>query len=267
MTTTSPKLLARLERPYALVGAIAAALIALFVVLAYYGATGFGLFTSASAIFALGTIVLVMAFGIGYVLFTLRASLRDMRSTGNDIEARIVRLEGHSALIVKAALASAVLVPAVTLVAPQWTPLPERQGAHAARARAAPAIEIEGIGTVFAARLKEAGVSTVGGVKAADPAVVASLVKVNVETFRQWQSMADLIEVDQVGKQYSELLVRSGVLSVDSLAAMDARTLLTLVEETQASKKDGSERLVSIQGTRVTMERVREWIAAARRIA
>lgn len=81
-----------------------------------------------------------------------------------------------------------------------------------------PVIDVEGIGTTYAHLLHSRGIRTTQDLWEADADAVASDVGVSVKVVRTWQSMADLMRVNGIGKQYAEILVRAGYKSLHRLA-------------------------------------------------
>jgi predicted flap endonuclease-1-like 5' DNA nuclease len=122
-----------------------------------------------------------------------------------------------------------------------------------------PAIDVEGIGPAFAARLGALGIRTVHELEDADADDLAPQIGTHPSTFRQWQSMAELIDVHGVGPQYAELLVRSGVSSVRELAASDPDQLVAAIEAAEAGREH------AIQGGPEGRKSVARWIEAAKR--
>ncbi len=79
-------------------------------------------------------------------------------------------------------------------------------------------IEIEGIGFGYAKKLEAVGVVTLDQLRAAKPDELAARSNIPVTLITTWQSMADLMRVPEVGRQYAELLYRAGYRSVAELA-------------------------------------------------
>lgn len=135
-------------------------------------------------------------------------------------------------------------------------------GARTRRGRRSPAdkrpiLDIEGIGPTFSERLYKEGLVTIGDLRRAYPEDVADRVGAPITTMRGWQSMADLLEVDGVGPQQAELLVRSGIHSVEELAASRPATLLNQIRRTEAGRK------VPIQKQPASLKRVQSWVRSA----
>lgn len=120
-----------------------------------------------------------------------------------------------------------------------------------------PVIELEGIGEVYSKALKKAGVSDTRRLWQADAETVAEAAGASQKVARRWQAQAELMALDEVGPQYAELLVRSGVTSIEELKRQDPAELLKKIER----KQDELE--VRIQGNPPTERRIRRWIDAA----
>ncbi|MGY9056152.1 MAG: DUF4332 domain-containing protein [Alphaproteobacteria bacterium] len=101
---------------------------------------------------------------------------------------------------------------------------------------------IEGIGSTFAAKLKEAGINTTDDLlsSAAAPAGRKSLAEQTGLTTAQilkWANKADLLRVSGIGEEYSDLLEASGVDTVKELRNRNATNLAAKMEEVNAEKK------------------------------
>ena len=87
-------------------------------------------------------------------------------------------------------------------------------------------IEIEGVGPEFARRLEEAGVSTTTEllVRSASPGQrldLSAQTGIGEAYIDRWAEMANLMRLKGIGPQYSELLVSTGVVSLEQLATRD----------------------------------------------
>ncbi|MFK7948736.1 MAG: DUF4332 domain-containing protein [Saprospiraceae bacterium] len=101
---------------------------------------------------------------------------------------------------------------------------------------------IEGIGPTFQQKLEAAGITTTEGLleKGATDSSRATLAEaagIPQKRIDTWVSMADLFRVKGVGRQFAELLVRSGIGSAAELAESDAASLRTTLQEHNAEKK------------------------------
>lgn len=104
-----------------------------------------------------------------------------------------------------------------------------------------PIEDIEGIGTGFGKRLRADGVATTEKLLelcASDDGVrrVCQCVDIDEDTVRNWGTMADLMRIRGLGGQWSELLWRSGVTSVQDLASRDASALAARMAEVNAAE-------------------------------
>jgi uncharacterized repeat protein (TIGR01451 family) len=143
--------------------------------------------------------------------------------------------------------------------------IPDAAGATAAMAASSsvwlekdrPVIDIEGVGAEYAPKLETMGHGTVQTLHAGDAKKIAKKLDTNETTVRQWQEMAELIDVDGVGPQVAELLVRSGIHSIAQLAKSDPKELAATLERTNADRK------VRIQGGPAGLKSAKAWIKSA----
>lgn len=122
-------------------------------------------------------------------------------------------------------------------------------------------IEIEGIGAEYSKKLAAAGVKTIPELRAADATTLAAQTGLSENMVRDWQGMADLMQVQGIGPQYSELLVKSGVASVQDLSEADPDELLERIEKVSAGRS------ARIQGNVIGKKTVKNWIKAAKKAA
>lgn len=92
--------------------------------------------------------------------------------------------------------------------------------------------EIEGIGPVFAKRLRAAGVRSIRGLleKGKDRKgrkEIAASVRTTPKMVLEWVNRADLFRVKGVGEQYSDLLEKAGVDTVVELGKRKPANLYT----------------------------------------
>jgi hypothetical protein len=111
----------------------------------------------------------------------------------------------------------------------------------AGAARGTPVEEIEGIGTGFGNRLRADGIATTEQLLelcASDDGVrrVCKCVGLDENTVRNWGTMADLMRIRGLGGQWSELLWRCDVHSVQELATRDAAALIAKMAEVNAAE-------------------------------
>jgi hypothetical protein len=99
-----------------------------------------------------------------------------------------------------------------------------------------PIEEIEGIGKGFGKRLRADGVASVESLLdlcTTDDGIrrLSRAAQVDEHTVRSWGIMADLMRVRGLGGQWSELLWRCGVTSVQDLAKRDVAPLMARMAE------------------------------------
>ena len=100
---------------------------------------------------------------------------------------------------------------------------------------------IEGIGDVYAAKLREIGVRTVEGLLKAtvtkkDRVSLAEKAGVSEKLILTWANHADLFRIKGVAGQYSELLEASGVDTVPELSNRRADNLFKKMVEVNEAK-------------------------------
>ena len=102
-------------------------------------------------------------------------------------------------------------------------------------------IDIEGIGAVYAEKLKAAGVNTTDDLlaKCAKPAGRKALEEatgISGKLILTWTNHADLMRIDGVGPQFSELLEAAGVDTVKEFQHRVPANLQPKLEEVNAQK-------------------------------
>ena len=103
-------------------------------------------------------------------------------------------------------------------------------------------VEIEGIGAAFAAKLKEAGITTTEhllekGATAKGRQALVEATGIKDTLILKWVNRADLSRVKGIGEQYSDLLEASGVDTVVELSQRAPANLHAKLEEVNATKK------------------------------
>jgi predicted flap endonuclease-1-like 5' DNA nuclease len=103
-------------------------------------------------------------------------------------------------------------------------------------------IDIEGIGTVNAEKLKAAGIDTVEELlsKGASPAgrqALATSTGISPNAILEWVNRADLFRVKGVGEEFSDLLESAGVDTVVELSRRNPESLHARMKEVNAAKK------------------------------
>ena len=110
--------------------------------------------------------------------------------------------------------------------------------------------DIEGIGPVNAAKLKDAGVRTTddllakGGPRAGREALVAST-GISAKLLLEWVNLSDLLRINGVGQEISDLLEAAGVDSPAELAQRNAANLATTFAELDAARPNVVRRVPS----------------------
>ena len=102
-------------------------------------------------------------------------------------------------------------------------------------------IDVEGIGDVYAAKLSEAGINTVeelleAAKKPAGRAALAEKTGISPKLVLTWANHADLMRINGVGPQFSELLEASGVDTVKEFATRRADNLAKKMLEVNEEK-------------------------------
>jgi predicted flap endonuclease-1-like 5' DNA nuclease len=102
--------------------------------------------------------------------------------------------------------------------------------------------DIEGIGGVYARKLKKAGVRGVGSLltAGATPKGRKELVRatgISGKLILEWVNLADLYRVKGIGSEYSDLLEEAGVDTVVELAKRDSKKLYEKMAAVNMKKK------------------------------
>lgn len=102
-------------------------------------------------------------------------------------------------------------------------------------------VDIEGVGEGYAAKLKEAGISTVEkllehGASAKGRKEIADKTGISDKHILKWVNHADLFRINGVAGQYAELLEAAGVDSVPELAQRKPENLAAKMAEVNAAK-------------------------------
>jgi predicted flap endonuclease-1-like 5' DNA nuclease len=103
--------------------------------------------------------------------------------------------------------------------------------------------DVEGIGPEYASRLRTAGVATTDallerGASAAGRAELAATTEISSTLLLEWVNHADLMRIDGVGSEYSDLLEAAGVDSPAELAQRNAANLAQTFQELDAARPD-----------------------------
>jgi predicted flap endonuclease-1-like 5' DNA nuclease len=122
--------------------------------------------------------------------------------------------------------------------------------------------DVEGIGPAYAAKLQEVGINTsddmlMAGAKPAGREKVASMTGISGKLILEWTNHVDLMRLDGVGSEYSDLLEAAGVDSPAELAQRNAANLAETFQELDAARPNTVRRVPS-QAT------IEGWIAQAK---
>jgi predicted flap endonuclease-1-like 5' DNA nuclease len=124
--------------------------------------------------------------------------------------------------------------------------------------------DIEGIGPVFGEKLRGAGIDTTDellekGASRSGRAGLAETTGIDGGKILEWVNHADLMRIDGVGSEYSDLLEAAGVDSPAELAQRNAANLANTFQEVVAARP-GIVRRVP------TEKEVTDWIEQSRRL-
>ena len=105
-----------------------------------------------------------------------------------------------------------------------------------------PIEKIEGIGKVYGAKLRAAGIKDTGALlkacaKPKDREALATATGLSGKLVLKWANRADLMRVKGVGEEYADLLEAAGVDTVPELAQRRADSLHTMLMKTQGRKQ------------------------------
>jgi len=122
-------------------------------------------------------------------------------------------------------------------------------------------VDVEGIGSTYAAKLEKAGITTQekllkdGGEKKGRKAIAESS-GISEKMILDWVNRADLNRIKGVGSEYADLLECSGVDTVPELAQRSAANLHAKMEEVNTAKK--------LVRKLPTADQVTEWVKQAK---
>lgn len=102
--------------------------------------------------------------------------------------------------------------------------------------------EVEGIGPSYGAKLRAAGIASTGQLLARCAARkgrqdTAEKSGISEKLILEWTNLTDLMRINGIGKQFSELLEASGVDTVKELKMRRADNLAAKMAEVNAAKK------------------------------
>jgi len=124
-------------------------------------------------------------------------------------------------------------------------------------------IDIEGIGTAYKKKLKDAGIATTEKLLevAATPKgrkELAEKTGIGDALILEWVNLADLFRIKGVGSEYSDLLEEAGVDTVVELAKRVPKNLYTKMVEINTAKK--------LVRKMPTEEQVGDWVDQAKKL-
>ncbi|GLK79696.1 DUF4332 domain-containing protein [Methylopila turkensis] len=124
-----------------------------------------------------------------------------------------------------------------------------------------PILSIEGVGPALAEKLKAAGIATTAALleKAKDPKgrkALAGETGIDERKILKFANMADLMRINGVGEEYSELLEAAGVDTVKELKTRNVANLTKAMAEANETKK-----LVRLAPSEKTVEK---WVEQAK---
>jgi len=101
--------------------------------------------------------------------------------------------------------------------------------------------DLEGVGPVYGARLRAAGVQTTDDLlEKAGPAAgrraLAAAADIGPDLLLRWTNHADLYRISGIGSEYADLLEASGVDSCAELAQRNPANLATTMAEANAAR-------------------------------
>ena len=101
--------------------------------------------------------------------------------------------------------------------------------------------DVEGIGPVYASKLEAAGVRSTDdllerGAKASGRQALEEATGIGHALILEWVNHVDLMRIDGVGSEYSDLLEAAGVDSPAELARRNAANLATTIDEVVAAR-------------------------------
>jgi predicted flap endonuclease-1-like 5' DNA nuclease len=116
--------------------------------------------------------------------------------------------------------------------------------------------EVEGIGATYTTKLEAAGVRSTDdlldkGAKPSGRRALEEATGIGHDLILEWVNHVDLMRIDGVGSEYSDLLEAAGVDSPAELAQRNAGNLATTIQEVVAARPNIVRRLPSegeIQG-------------------
>jgi predicted flap endonuclease-1-like 5' DNA nuclease len=243
---------------YGVIGVLILLGLAASVLLAYFDVRGPQYVTIEGAVWALAIVCSFLALGLLFVLFTLRGALRLVRQQATEVAVVRAMSHRHEFMEPRAPVpaveyhaAAAVTESLIHRDAPLDAPtsvLPSRG-----------VVVLEGIGPVFARRLERHGIENLRDLRASSAKTIARAADSNVANARRWKAMADLMLARSIDPQAAEILVASGIDSLETLAKQNPDSLSRRLARTNTS---GKHRIVPHP---ITRQAVSTWVDAAGR--
>lgn len=122
--------------------------------------------------------------------------------------------------------------------------------------------EIEGIGEVYAAKLREAGIFTTNNLfslYADDIDQIANAIGIDLGMLLKWATLAGLMRVKGISSQYAELLYNADIKTTGELVDGDAEEILKKVNEANIVK--------SVVKRQIGIGIVAKWIEEAKKLS
>lgn len=121
--------------------------------------------------------------------------------------------------------------------------------------------KVEGIGSVYAQKLADAGIATTAALldKGASPQgrkEIAAQTGIADSLILEWVNHVDMFRVKGVGEEYADLLEEAGVDTVPELAQRNAANLYAKISEVNAEK--------SLVRQLPSQEQIKDWIEQAK---
>ncbi|HNR96472.1 MAG TPA: DUF4332 domain-containing protein [Anaerolineae bacterium] len=125
-------------------------------------------------------------------------------------------------------------------------------------------IDVEGIGPVYKAALKEkAGITTTEAFLEAAKTpkareALAAKTGISPKLILEWANLSDLFRIKGVGSEYSDLLEEAGVDTVVELANRNPESLFKMMSDTNNQK--------ALVRRLPTVNQVKDWVAQAKKL-
>lgn len=123
--------------------------------------------------------------------------------------------------------------------------------------------DLEGVGKVYAEKLKAAAIKDTDGLLAAcktakQRADLATRTGISSKRLGKWANMVDLYRISGIGSEYAELLEAAGVDTVPELAQRNAANLAAAMAKVNEAKK--------LSRRAPTEADVTKWVAQAKKL-